>query len=107
MSYRVLYDIATDPPFDTQAGMLALGFIYLGAIWQIAQRAKDHNRLEPPSRKGLTTSKMLIGFSAVIAVLGIGLMGWDHWRLVQAVDNGRIQGRHAYSCDLPPCRWNG
>lgn len=91
MSYRILYDIANDPPFDTRAGILALGFIVLGIIWRLVQRAKDRKRVEPPSRKGLTTPKLLIGFGAVIAVLGIGLMGWDHWRLVQAVDNGEAQ----------------
>jgi hypothetical protein len=95
MTYRIVYDIAHDPPFDIHAGLLALGFVSVGIVWRSIQRAKDRKLLDPPSRKGMTTPKVLIVFGGIIAVLGIGLMGWDHWRLQKAVldsDVGVVEG---------------
>jgi hypothetical protein len=91
MSYRTVYDITTEPLFAKEAVWLSLGFIVLGVIWRLVQRAKDRKRVDPPSRKGLTTPKVLITFGILIAVIGIGLMGWDHWRLVKAMEHGEAR----------------
>lgn len=88
MGYRIAYDITTEPPFDTGAAWIAGGFILAGLIWRQVQRAKDRKREEPPVRTGWSTPKVLITFGSIIAVLGIGLMGWDTWRLKKAFANG-------------------
>ena len=82
MSYRTLYDITTEPLFDMAAVWLSGGFILLGVVWQLVQRAKDRKRLDSPSRKGITTPKLMITVGIIIAALGIDIMGRDHWRLV-------------------------
>jgi len=91
MAYRVLYDIEQEPTFDIEMVWLSGGFILLGIIWRLVQRAKDRKRIAPPKRTGTTTPKILITFGIIIAVIGIGLMGWDHWRLVKAIKNGEAQ----------------
>ncbi len=91
MNYRTVYDIAKEAPFDTAAAWLAGGFILLGIIWRLVQRAKDRRRIDPPKRTGFTTPKVLVIFGSLIAVIGIGLMGWDHWRLVKAIEGGEAQ----------------
>ncbi|MBK9175834.1 MAG: hypothetical protein IPM46_05740 [Flavobacteriales bacterium] len=91
MDFRIVYDIAAEPPFDIVAAWLAGGFIALGIAWRIVQRAKDRKRLDPPKRGGITTPRILIAFGVIIALIGIGLMGWDHWRLMKAISNGEAQ----------------
>ena len=91
MNYRTVYDIAQEPPFDTAAAWLAAGFILLGIIWRLVQHAKDRKRTEPPKRTGITTPKVLVIFGSLIALIGIGLMGWDHWRLIRAIEGGEAQ----------------
>ena len=91
MAYRVLYDIAQEPPFEIELVWLSGGFVLLGIIWRLVQRARDRKRIDPPKRTWFTTPKMLIGFGMVIAVIGIGLMGWDNWRLRKAIRNGEAQ----------------
>ena len=91
MSYRTFYDITTEPLFAIEAVWLSGGFIMLGLIWRQVQRAKDRKRVAPPSRKGLTTPKLLITVGIIIAALGLGVMGWDKWRLVKAIGNGEAR----------------
>ena len=91
MSYRTLYDITNDPPFDMAAAYIAGAFILTGIIWRQLQRIKDNKRIDPPQRKGITTPKILIVFGSLIAVIGIGLMGWDTWRLKKAFANGEAR----------------
>ena len=91
MNYRTLYDIANAPPFDIEVAWLAGGFILLGIIWRLVQRAKERKRIDPPVRSGITTPKILITFGIIIALIGIGLMGWDHWRLLKSIKNGEAQ----------------
>ena len=88
MSYRTLYNITTEPLFDMAAVWLSGGFILLGVVWQLVQRAKDRKRLDSPSRKGITTPKLMITVGIIIAALGIDIMGRDHWPLVKAIENG-------------------
>ena len=91
MAYRVIYDIAQEPPFEMEMVWLSGGFVLLGIIWRLVQRARDRKRIDPPRRTGFTTPKVLIGFGMVIALIGIGLMGWDNWRLRKAISNGEAQ----------------
>ena len=85
---RLVYDIANEPPFDIEVVWLSGGFMLLGIIWRLVQRAKDRRRMDPIKRTGITTPKILITFGIIIAAIGIGLMGWDHWRLLKAIKNG-------------------
>ncbi len=91
MTYRTVYDISTEPAIPIEMVWLSGGFILFGIIWRLVQRAKDRKLIEPPKRSGLTTPKILIVFGSLIAVIGIGLMGWDQWRLVKAIDKGEAQ----------------
>ena len=112
MVFRLVYDITTEPAFDIEVVWLSGGFIGLGIIWRLVQRAKDstsaaatadaRKRIDPrseagaserglPQRTGFTTPKILIIFGSLIALIGIGLMGWDHWRLVKAIKNGEAK----------------
>lgn len=91
MSYRTLYDITNDPPFDIAALYISGGFIFAGIIWRQVQRIKDKKRIDPPSRKGITTPKILIVFGSLVALIGVGLMGWDIWRLKKAIANGEAR----------------
>lgn len=88
MTYRTLYDITNDPPFDVAAAYIAGAVILAGIIWGQVQRVRDRKKMDPPLRKGITTPKILIVFGSLIAVIGIGSMGWDTWRLKKALPNG-------------------
>lgn len=92
MPYRTVFDLADQPPFEPIAAWIAAGFIAGGIAWRMVQRTKYRKRLEPPSRKGLTTPKVLIGFGIVVAAVGVGLLSWDHWRLMRdlAKGDGRV-----------------
>ena len=48
MTYRTVHDITKEPPFDVEAAWLSAGFILLGIIWRLVQRAKDRKRIEAP-----------------------------------------------------------
>jgi hypothetical protein len=91
MSYHTVYDLTTEPSIQMEMVWLSGGFILLGVIWRLIQRAKDRVRIDPPSRKGLTTPTVLVIFGLLIALIGVGLMGWDHWRLVNAIRNGEAR----------------
>lgn len=91
MIYRTVYDISTEPAISIEMVWLSGGFILLGIIWRLVQRAKDRKHIDPPKRSGLTTPKILVIFGSLIAVIGIGLMGWDHWRLLKAMNNGEAR----------------
>jgi hypothetical protein len=89
--YRTVYDIAQEPWFAVEVVWLSGGFVLAGLLWLLIQRAQDRKRIDPPTRSGITTPKVLILFGSMIAVIGIGLMGWDHWRLMKAIEKGEAQ----------------
>ncbi len=91
MRYTTVYDIQQEPLVSMEMVWLSGAFLLVGISWRLIQRARDRKSVHPPERSGLTTPKVLILFGSLIAVIGIGLMGWDHWRLVRAVDNGEAQ----------------
>lgn len=88
MAYRVVYDITTEPPFDPGWAWLSGGVFLIGLVWLLLQRRRDRRRIPPMQRPGITTPKILLALGLIMAALGIGLMGWDHARLVQALRNG-------------------
>lgn len=63
----------------------------MGTIWRQVQRIKDKKRIDPPARKGITTPKILIVFGSLIALIGVGLMGLDIWRLTESIANGEAR----------------
>lgn len=79
MKYQVVYDIARQPPFDVEAAWLAGGFIALGALWALVRKRQ---------KRSPTTGYVLMGFGGVIALIGVGLMGWDHARLLAMIERG-------------------
>jgi hypothetical protein len=91
MQYRTVYDIALEPAVAIEAVWLSAGFILVGTAWAVIRRFRDQQRETPAPRTGTATSTVLIGFGVLIAVIGVGLMGWDHWRLVQAVRKGEAR----------------
>ncbi|MBK9515437.1 MAG: hypothetical protein IPO05_17920 [Flavobacteriales bacterium] len=36
-------------------------------------------------------AKVLIIFGSIMAIVGVGLMSWDHWRLMKAIKNGETR----------------
>ncbi|MBL7964732.1 MAG: hypothetical protein JNM31_12920 [Flavobacteriales bacterium] len=88
MTYRTVYDLAEQPPFDVEAAWIAGAFVLTGLVWRQVQRARDRKRIDPPQRTGITTPRILITFGFLVAAIGIGLMGWDHWRLMKDISNG-------------------
>lgn len=88
MNYRTVYDLTSEPPFDVAAAWIAAGFIGVGSVWALIRRARDRKLVDAPKRPKWTTPKVFIVFGSIIAVVGIGLMGWDHWRLMKAIANG-------------------
>ncbi|HRD51438.1 MAG TPA: hypothetical protein PKY96_02200 [Flavobacteriales bacterium] len=88
MTYRTIYDLAEEPPFDMEAAWIASAFILLGFVWGMMQQAKDRKLADPPKRTGVTTPRILITFGMLVALIGIGLMGWDQWRLLRHIANG-------------------
>lgn len=88
MTYHLVYDITTEPAFDWEVAMLSGSLVLIGATWRLIQRGKDRKRIDPPTRPKLSTPNIIIAFGLVVAILSIGLMGWDHWRLVKALDSG-------------------
>lgn len=88
MAYRTVYDIAQQPPFEPVVAWIAAGFIGLGAVWALVRRSKDRRQVPPRQRPKWTTPKVLMVFGCAIAVIGVGLMSWDHWRLMRDLANG-------------------
>lgn len=90
MAYRIVYDITTEPPFSVEWACLSGAVVLLGIGWTIVQRRRDRKRTDPPAgrRTGWSTPKVLIVFGTLMAVIGVGLMGWDHWRLIKALERG-------------------
>ncbi|MBK9515577.1 MAG: hypothetical protein IPO05_18670 [Flavobacteriales bacterium] len=44
-----------------------------------------------PQRHGWSTAKVLIIFGTIMAIVGVGLMSVDHWRLMKAIKNGEAR----------------
>lgn len=91
MHYRVVYDITQEPAFSWPWAALSVGVIGIGLVWLLTQRAKDRRQVPPRQRPGLTTPKVLLLFGSLMLLIGVGLMGWDHWRLVKALKNGEAR----------------
>jgi hypothetical protein len=47
--------------------------------------------MEPPPRSGWSTATVLIIFGCLMAIVGVGLMSWDHWRLMKDITNGEAR----------------
>lgn len=82
MPYQVVYDIAQQPPFEIEVAWLAGGIFVLGVLWALVRKRQQRSP---------TTGYVLMGFGSIIAVIGIGLMSWDHARLVGALERGEAQ----------------
>jgi hypothetical protein len=91
MNYRTVYDLTQEPAFDPYVALLAGGFIATGLLWRSIQRNRDKRQAEPPRRTFWTTPNVLWLFGLIIAFVGVGLMGWDHMRLVSAMENGEAR----------------
>jgi heme/copper-type cytochrome/quinol oxidase subunit 2 len=87
MSYRTIYDLHEQPPFSTTWALISAGIIVLGIVVGRVQRARDR-RLGNPPRKGITTARILIVFGSLCALIGVGMLSFDHWRLLKALDAG-------------------
>ncbi len=88
MPYRTVFDLAEQPPFEPIVAWIAAAFIVTGTAWALIRRAKDRQLAPPRQRPKWTTPKVFIVFGFAIAVIGVGLMSWDHWRLMHAMANG-------------------
>jgi hypothetical protein len=82
MPYSVLYDIQQEPPFYPGNAWLAGGLFCLGAIWTLVRKRQQ---------RSATTGYVLMGFASLFALIGIGLMSWDHHRLLQAIKRGEAK----------------
>lgn len=91
MTYRIVYDLAQQPPFEKEVAYIAAAFIVTGTVWALIWRAKDRRQVPPRERPKWTTPKVLVLFGSAIAVIGVGLMSWDHWRLMRAIRNGEAR----------------
>jgi hypothetical protein len=91
LNYVVVYEITTQPPFSTEWELLSAGVFIVGLVWQILRVRRDKKKIPPPERPRLTTPKVLMGFATIMAIVGVGLMGWDHQRLVRAWEAGEAQ----------------
>ncbi len=91
MEFRTVFDLGREPAFDISAAWLATGFVVAGSVWALVLRARDRKQIPPRIRPRWTTPKVLILFGSVIALLGVGLMGWDHWRLIRDMRNGEAR----------------
>lgn len=88
MTYHTVYDLAQEPPFSTVWACLSGAFILVGIILWWIRREKDRKLVDPPKRSGWSTARVFIIFGSIMAVVGVGLMGWDHWRLMKALERG-------------------
>jgi len=91
MNYRTAFDLAEQPPFSTAWALLSAGVIATGIILWLVRRAKDRAMAEPPLRNGWSMAKVLVIFGSIMAIVGVGLMSWDHWRLMKAIKNGETR----------------
>lgn len=82
MAYEVVYDITRERAFDIEVAWLAGGLFVLGLVWMLV-RKRQH--------KSPTTGYVIIGFAGVLALVGIGLMSWDHARLIAMLERGEAQ----------------
>lgn len=82
MPYEVVYDITRVRPFDIEVAWLAGGVVLLGVVWAVVQKRRQVSA---------TTGYILMGFGSLIALLGVGVMSWDHARLVSALERGEAQ----------------
>jgi hypothetical protein len=73
MAYEVVYDLATLPPFDIEVAWLAGSLFLLGVSWTLVRRRQ---------KKSPTTGFVLMGFASLLALIGIGMMSWDHHRML-------------------------
>ncbi len=88
MAYRTLYDLHEQPAFSTTWALICLSIILLGIGLRYREKARDERFEDPPKRVGITTPVVLILFGSLAAIVGIVLVGFDHWRLVRAWDAG-------------------
>lgn len=82
MIYDVVYDIAAQPPFEIEVAWLAGGLFLLGTIWALVRKRQKR----PP-----TTGYVIMGFASVLALIGIGLMSWDHQRCLAMLTSGEAK----------------
>lgn len=82
MAYEVVYDITTLPPFDIEVAWLAGGLFLLGVIWALVRKRQQ---------KSPTTGFVIMGFAALLALIGIGMMSWDHYRMIAMIDAGEAE----------------
>jgi hypothetical protein len=82
MAYQVVYDITREPPFAIESAWLAGGFFLLGAVWALVRKRQQ---------RSATTGYVLMGFGSLIALLFIGVMSWDHTRLIDMLERGEAQ----------------
>jgi hypothetical protein len=92
MAYEVVYDIATQPPFEIEVAWLAGGLFTLGAVWALVRKRQQR----PP-----TTGYVIMGFASLLALIGVGLMSWDHHRVLAMLESGE-----AHVVEGPVQRWS-
>ncbi|MFT3921784.1 MAG: hypothetical protein QM778_04555 [Myxococcales bacterium] len=79
--FRVVYDVTQQAPFEPEVAYLAAGLFALGLVWMLV-RARQ--------RKPRTTGFVLMGFASAVALIGVGLMSWDHARLCSLMESGQV-----------------
>lgn len=91
MRYTTVFDLALQPPFSRAWALLSAGFIAAGMVLGWVRRAKDRKLAEPPERPWWSTARVFMIFGSIMAIVGVGLMSWDHWRLMKAITNGEAR----------------
>jgi hypothetical protein len=91
VTYHTAFDLAEQPPFSMAWALLSAAFIGVGILLWWWRRAKDRELQVPPQRHGWSTAKVLIVFGSLMAIVGVGLMSLDHWRLMHAIENGEAR----------------
>jgi len=82
MGYEVVYDVATEPPFSIEVAWMAGGLFAAGAVWALVRKRRQ---------KSPATGYIMMVFASLLASLGIGLMTWDHKRVVAMLTSGEAK----------------